>query len=513
MFINRISPHEIVKHRIEAEYYSPEKMAQLIGLRNLSAKWKSLDDLCEFITDGTHQTPNYTALGIRFLSSTNIGESQIDFEKTKFVSETAFVELKRTKCSPIPGDILISKNGKVGTASVYRECYPAVGLFVSVALLRYQAQLDSDFVCAFLNSNGGQWQFKRAAKTGVITNLHLEEIREVEIPILDGAVQKYIGDKVRQAEQLRAWAKQVVTSLRREFENLYRPISHYDSFKRMSYPIRPDQLFEVLTPASYPPHIEKYFEENPNVTLGEICSQIYIGKTLASVESREGVKQATSRSCSGLFLKQPMNLVERKGNVDPLAKKDILLTNAAHDKNYIGKDVSFNHSDELILPSAKVLVIRLKECGIPASYVHAYLMTEAGYTQWQAIVRGISAGIHPSDVARIRIPVPDNRAQLETMAVKADDLYIQAGLAQEVSRLLTIAAKNLVEALIEGQLTEQQLIQAQQALDDGDNSLDQAILSKLSNKGYAIEGATPLFNDIDELYRLLASAAQAETEE
>ncbi|WP_417552657.1 hypothetical protein [Marinomonas fungiae] len=208
-----------------------------------------------------------------------------------------------------------------------------------------------------------------------------------------------------------------------------------------------------------------------------------------------------------------MNLVERKGNVDPLAKKDILLTNAAHDKNYIGKDVSFNHSDELILPSAKVLVIRLKECGIPASYVHAYLMTEAGYTQWQAIVRGISAGIHPSDVARIRIPVPEDRSPLETMAVKADDLYIQAGLAQEVSRLLTIAAKNLVEALIEGQLTEQQLIQAQQALDDGDNSLDQAILSKLSNQGYAIEGATPLFSDIDELYCLLESAAQTEAEE
>lgn len=268
-----------------------------------------------------------------------------------------------------------------------------------------------------------------------------------------------------------------------------------------------------MTPASYPPHIEKYFEENPNVTLGEICSQIYIGKTLASVESSEGVKQATSRSCSGLFLKQPMNLVERKGNVDPLAKKDILLTNAAHDKNYIGKDVSFNHGDALILPSAKVLVIRLKECGIPASYVHAYLMTEAGYTQWQAIVRGISAGIHPSDVARIRIPVPEDRSLLETMAVKADDLYIQAGLAQEVSRLLTIAAKNLVEALIEGQLTEQQLIQAQQTLDDGDNSLDQAILSKLSSEGYAIEDAKPLFSDLDELYRLLESAAQAEEEE
>ena len=59
-----------------------------------------------------------------------------------------------------------------------------------------------------------------------------------------------------------------------------------------------------------------------------------------------------------------------------------------------------------------------------------------------------------------------------------------------------------------------QLIQAQQALEDGDNTLDKAILSKLSNEGYAVEGAVPLFSDIDELYSLLASAnAAADSED
>ncbi|MHC6804073.1 hypothetical protein ACYTR9_27365, partial [Vibrio antiquarius] len=96
---------------------------------------------------------------------------------------------------------------------------------------------------------------------------------------------------------------------------------------------------------------------------------------------------------------------------------------------------------------------------------------------------------------------------------KQDDLLVQAGFAVELAQLLTSSAKILVEALIEGQLTEQQLVQAQQTLDDGDNSLDQAILSKISNAGYAIDGATPLFSDIDELYRLLESATQAEAEE
>ncbi|MDX9688704.1 restriction endonuclease subunit S [Halopseudomonas formosensis] len=516
MFAKRYSPDELIDI-IAAPSYSPE-------IINYVKKVSSEPFLSQFLSQkpklgitGTiakDYVEGDTKGAVPYVSTKQVKGLHAYIDDAKYISKEADIEW--AKCRVEDGDIIINKSGNVGAAAVLC-CAPyayanSVSDIINIKLAK-SSEIDRDYLVVYLNSPYGQKQLQRLSGGAIFSHVSLHAIPDIRIFHPDIKAQKYIGDKVRQAEQLRAWAKQVVTSLRREFENLYRPISHYDSFKRMSYPIRPDQLFEVLTPASYPPHIEKYFEENPNVTLGEICSQIYIGKTLASVESREGVKQATSRSCSGLFLKQPMNLVERKGNVDPLAKKDILLTNAAHDKNYIGKDVSFNHSDELILPSTKVLVIRLKECGIPASYVHAYLMTEAGYTQWQAIVRGISAGIHPSDVARIRIPVPDNRAQLETMAVKADDLYIQAGLAQEVSRLLTIAAKNLVEALIEGQLTEQQLIQAQQALEDGDNSLDQAILSKLSNQGYAIEGATPLFSDIDELYRLLESAAQTEAEE
>lgn len=510
MFNVKVSSDDM-KDRLDANFYRPEYLEIEHKLEQLGST--TLGSLCNGVECGPFggnaiADDLYAEQGIAFIRPVNISSHVFDESSLVKVPEQLLIDNKLKIYNGT--NLYFGRVGDPCVAVIDRK----TSISPNIIVAKTNAELaDPYYLWAFGACTFGLKQLLRQLKTVAQPTTSTDAVRNLNVFNASLDAQKYIGNKVRQAEQLRAWAKQVVTSLRREFENLYRPISHYDSFKRMSYPIRPDQLFEVLTPASYPPHIEKYFEENPNVTLGEICSQIYIGKTLASVESREGVKQATSRSCSGLFLKQPMNLVERKGNVDPLAKKDILLTNAAHDKNYIGKDVSFNHSDELILPSAKVLVIRLKECGIPASYVHAYLMTEAGYTQWQAIVRGISAGIHPSDVARIRIPVPDNRAQLETMAIKADDLYIQAGLAQEVSRLLTIAAKTLVEALIEGQLNVQQLIQAQQALDDGDNSLDQAILSKLSSEGYAIEGATPLFSDIDELYRLLGSAAQAEIEE
>lgn len=507
-----------IDDRLDAEYYNP---AALSTLKKMETKG-TVTTFGNLVDEGYrvvyHGTDSITGLKdsevLPFLSPTHIdANGSINFEDADKLP--LYYKDQYPKGLGKAGEILVEVKGNVSKVGIVPSAFPK-NLMISGSL--YKATLapkrvDSHYVLAFLKSQHGQILKNRLTSNTIINYIAKDALYSIPVIEFKEKAQKYIGDKVRQAEQLRTWAKLTVSALQSKFEKLYKSISHYDSYRRICYPIKSEQLFEVLTPASYPPHIEKYFEDNPHVTLGEICSKIYIGKTLASIESSDSFQQATSRSCSGLFLKKPMNMVKREENVVPLAKKDILVTNAAHDKNYIGKDVSFNHSDELILPSAKVLVIRLKECGIPSSYVHAYLMTETGYTQWQAIVRGISAGIHPSDVARIRIPVPENRFLLENMATRADNLYIQSGLAQEVSRLLTIAAKNLVEALIEGQLTERQLIEAQQALEDGDNSLDQAILSKLSAEGYAIEGATPLFSDVDELYSLLEEAAQAEAGE
>lgn len=508
MFINRISPHEIVKHRIDAEYYSPEKMEQLTALRRLCTKWKSLDALCEFITDGTHQTPNYTASGFRFLSSTNIGESQIDFEKTKFVSETAFIELKRTKCSPIPGDILISKNGKVGTASVYREGYPAVGLFVSVALLRYQAQLDSDFVCAFLNSNGGQWQFKRAAKTGVITNLHLEEIREVEIPILDDSVQKYIGDKVRQAEQLRAWAKRCRGKINDYFDGLFTGISltkpeHHHT--RVS--------LDILVPRLNAEYYSDHYTQVEKGLLDRFGKLTTLGRLAPTVRAK--VRPAADCTykeigdldvgkgafSSGTFYKYG----EAPNNAQRIFDEgDVAVSTRRPNR---GAVAVIEESSSTTFYS--VFLARLKPKNKNFGYwLKEFLRHDAGkLLLLQRCTWTTYPVISEDDIETIPVPeIPNDWDFVARLSRQSVEL-------EAFATNLTTSAKTLVEALIEGQLTEQQLIQAQQALGDGDNSLDQAVLSKLSSEGYGIEGATPLFSDIDELYRLLEGAAQAEAEE
>ena len=471
MFYRKISANSLNTKRLDSDFYRPEYLVIDEVLSHLNCV--KLGSIGHFFTGpfGSKLPSSlYVEEGIPLFRVANVGQFEVITESFVYLAPKSHEELKASEV--LPGDLLIVKASVGEKICKIPESLPKANITQHIIAIRPKNYMDIDYISTFLFSYYGVGQLQRYSLGSIIQYLGVTDTKNVSLYYPHLVAQKYIGDKVRQAEQLRAWAERSVAILKNKFSAMYEPLSSYDSFKKSSYPIQPEKLFEVLTPASYPPHIEKYFEKNRFVTLGEICSNIYIGKTLPSLDNGKGVLQVTSRSCSGLFLKHPMNVVENKANVVPLKKKDIVLTNAAHDKNYIGKDVSFNHSDDLILPSAKVIVIRINSKNIPVAYVHSYLMTSAGYTQWQSIVRGISAGIHPSDVAsRIRIPLPNDESTLAGMAEESDRLYVEAGLAQEISRLLTIAAKNLVEALIEGNLTEDQLIQAQQALEDGDNTL------------------------------------------
>jgi type I restriction enzyme S subunit len=64
----------------------------------------------------------------------------------------------------------------------------------------------------------------------------------------------------------------------------------------------------------------------------------------------------------------------------------------------------------------------------------------------------------------------------------------------------------LIEALIDGKVTETDLVAAQEALERGDNSADRALLRRLTRQGIDAPDQPPLFPDLDALYTLLAES-------
>ncbi|MCI3432538.1 restriction endonuclease subunit S [Escherichia coli] len=426
-------------------------------------------------------------------------------------------------------------------------------------------KIDSSFLIAYLATKYAQKSLLRGVSGSAQPVLNTPLIANLPVISAESVSQKYIGDKVRQAEQLRVWAKR-----------LYRIPAFIDAFIQGALPLSlTDLLFSLIKKsnndaikeltkflalniegAQMKQNFQGFIEKNkmgsvdiereffhintvstsaiedflsaqtyrPAITdaFDKITSKKFSTLQSISLEpirqgatpkfSAIGKKCIKSKQTRDLFLDETGYEIvdpndEQNKRIVRLKRNDILVTRQG--AGTVGRASIFLDDEETYITDSLFLV-RIDPAKANPAFVAGFLRSYTGQRLIEKGVYGSTGQLNLSSTALRNIPILDVPLEFqnflgETLCT-ADTLF-------KLSTRLTQSAKTLVEALIEGQLTEQQLIQAQQALEDGDNSLDQAILSKLSAEGYAIEGATPLFSDVDELYSLLEEAAQAEAEE
>ncbi|GAB2721429.1 hypothetical protein GCM10011495_29380 [Hymenobacter frigidus] len=151
-------------------------------------KWevKSLGELTRKITDGTHQTPTYVESGVPFLRVTDLTGSNTS---KKFITREEHLTLTK-RCKPERGDVLYSKNGTIGVAKVVDWDYE-FSIFVSLCLLKVKTELlNPKFLEFFLNTPFALNQAKKHSKTGTVTNLHLNEIKNILVPVPERVIQE-----------------------------------------------------------------------------------------------------------------------------------------------------------------------------------------------------------------------------------------------------------------------------------------------------------------------------------
>ncbi len=406
-----------------------------------------------------------------------------------------------------PTDVLVIRKGDMGNACVVPSEVNEANCSSEVIYLKMKASSDPYYLVSYLNCDQGQKAFKRLGRGTIIPGVSLLDVPRLPIPKVSEFVQKYIGDKVRQAEQLRAWAKLLRTSVDAHLNSLNLPINEPPALlNRVSAQTMEDRL----DPRPYRTHylcLVREIEKLPHDSIS----------TLVELASGCPVSSNDFLENSGIPLVRIRNIgfddfIGLDTGVSQDVYQDATKYQAKDKMIVVGMDGIFRSqffiSDELpMLVNQRVAM--LSPQNIRGELLTHWLNRPEGQMQLnQWAVKTTVEHTSLSDIGRVLIPRLD-----KSLENKLADYLLNARLAYRYAKFLTQVAKTLVEALIEGQLTEQQLIQAQQALEDGDNSFDQAILSKLSAEGYAIEGATPLFSDVDELYSLLEEAAQAEAEE
>ena len=146
------------------------------------------------ITDGTHKTPTYcdSDTGIPFVSSKDVTSGMICWDNIKYIVPELHEELYE-RLAPQVDDVLLAKNGTTGVAAIVEE-EKVFDLYVTLAVLRPNKEIiDPRYLLNVVNSPICKRQFDEHL-TGIgVPNLHLRDIKEVEIPLPSLAEQKEIA--------------------------------------------------------------------------------------------------------------------------------------------------------------------------------------------------------------------------------------------------------------------------------------------------------------------------------
>jgi len=133
--------------------YPEYKGASVQWLDSLPSHWieTSLKRYCR-VTDGSHHSPKIQSDGKPFVSVTDVGVNDINFEESKKISHEDYLRLVQEGCKPKVGDVLLTKDGTIGRAAIVAKGFPEFVILSSLGLLTPKQELTNIFLYYYLIS-------------------------------------------------------------------------------------------------------------------------------------------------------------------------------------------------------------------------------------------------------------------------------------------------------------------------------------------------------------------------
>lgn len=147
------------------------------------AAWASasLEQVCVSIADGDHQPPPQVERGVPFLVIGNIRDGRIDFSGTRFVSESYFGSLGKSRL-PSRGDVLYSVTGSFGIPVLVTTDQPFC-VQRHIAILKPAPQMFFGYLARALGTAAVFRQASNAATGTAQKTVGLKHLRKFTLPV------------------------------------------------------------------------------------------------------------------------------------------------------------------------------------------------------------------------------------------------------------------------------------------------------------------------------------------
>jgi type I restriction enzyme S subunit len=180
---------------------------------------KKLCDVCDKITDGTHDTPKRLTKGVKFITGKHIKPGFIDYENSDYVDNEIHKEIYK-RCNPEFGDILYTNIGaNLATAAMNTVFYEFS--MKNVALLKINKQIiNGYFTQYYLNDNEEKNRIvTNVGKGGAQKFLSLKLIETIPIPLPPLSLQQKFAARITAIESQKDQVKQQISDLQTLFDS------------------------------------------------------------------------------------------------------------------------------------------------------------------------------------------------------------------------------------------------------------------------------------------------------
>jgi type I restriction enzyme S subunit len=494
-----------ITDRLDAEFYNPTALLTIKMLgRNgpVPTLGEAIEDGYRVVYHGIDSCPP-GAQSVPFLSPTQIDDQgAISFERSSIVP--AYYQTTYPKGLAAAGDLLIEVKGNTSKVAVVPDTFPQ-GLMISGSLYKatIYKEFDSRFLLAFLRSHHGQILKERLTSNSIIDYIAKDALYGLPLPVLKFVAQRYIGDKIRQAEKLRERARELEKNFNKFIFSICSGADPQFNKGKHSR-VNSSLIDRNLNPGLFNPDRLKV-RDSIRLQSGVQLDTVATIETPSSdkylpIDLYIGLDSISSGNCDltpSTVLQAEVSGMSRKFLEGPVISKL---------RPYLNK-VSYIPPEFIgAVGSTEILCVQPKQ-NISGWYLYGVLKLSSTMRQLNPIAAGSTLPrIDREDVLELIIPWTQNQKSRDA----AGEQLKKAQQAYFNSKRLTEAAKFLVEALIENKIDEKKLKSAQEALElkQPDRNIDREILSRLSIKGMDVVGEPALFPDLDELYKAIDEANQ-----
>lgn len=443
-FSSWVSAEMISEVRIDGYYYDYKFIELEKKLKMTDFEIVCLGDLFNVITDGDHEKRDYVLEGIPFYTVRDIEEFQINDNNDLFISEADHVRLKRSKLEP--NNLLITKTGRVGTTAVVPRMKKKGNISADVAILKSAKKaMDEHYLGTYLNSRYGQLAILRLNYGSTRPRITLKDIPKVQVLVPSIEIQKYIGDKVRRAEELREEAK----AAKKDYEYIIQDIysdSNTIKFPKGFYTVQShdfdDKYLRIDSNFYNPLYKNGKLNSYKNVKLSKLVDLKKNCKIQA--EEEYAYFEIGDLSTSNILdEKERVKGSELPGRAKLKLEKNDIIVSLVQESIEVTSYVDKELNNTLTTNGCAVLIPRDKSL---SGYLYAIISSKYFIAQKCRYISGTNIrSMSKDDLLDMKIPIVEDE-----IITKVNGLVLKEFTCLRESKQLIQEAKQDVEDLIEG---------------------------------------------------------------